>query len=397
LEIERKEIPLRLKRNNDLLGVDLSQEQVEKILQKIEIEKNTAETAFYIPTYRNDIEREVDLIEEVARGYGYDNLPVNDENVDIRFQQDDDMFAFRQLIASIMVRLGLSEAINYSFVRKDDLLPIAEVAIIPEVPYTLANPLNEELSVMRNSLLPSLVRNFVDSRKYSLVDLKLFELGAVFPFAYNKDDDYSNQVDHLGIVIGGKMTPTFLGDEIRDFDFFDLKGVVSGFLENLNIQFNISKIETDITSLCCNVIVNDVSVGVFGEFSKGFLTRLSCKERLYFAEFDLEKLFSVFNIDFKMKEISRMPSITEDMSFVINNDISHHMIVDLIQKQEISILNDIRIFDIYKGKNIPEGKKSVAYSLSYQDKKETLKLEEVNKYHEAIKKELRDKLDAEFR
>jgi len=275
LEAAKTEVPLRLKRNNDLLGLDLSQEQVDEILKKIEIERNSSGTGFHIPTYRNDLEREVDLIEEVARGYGYDNLPVNDETVDMRFQRDDDMFTFRKSVASIMVNLGLSEAINYSFVQKDDLLSIAEVAIVPGSPYTLANPLNEELSVMRNSLLPSLIRNFVNSSKYSLVDIKLFELGAVFPFAYNKDDDYSNQVDHLGIVLGGKNSPSFLGDEGREFDFFDIKGIISEFLESLNIQFNILKIETDITSLCCNVTVNDISVGVLGEFSSSFLARSS--------------------------------------------------------------------------------------------------------------------------
>jgi len=397
LKIERKEITLRLKRNNDLLGVILTQEQLDEILGRIEIEKNTAGTAFYIPAYRNDLEREVDLIEEVARGYGYDNLPVNDENVDIRFQQDDVMFTFRKQVSSIMVKSGLSEAINYSFVNKGDLLSLDEVVVIPEVPYTLANPLNEELSVMRNSLLPSLIRNFVNSSKYSIVDIKLFEVGAVFPFSYNKDDDYSNQVDHLGVVLGGKIAPSFVGDEVRDVDFYDLKGIVSGFLESLNIKFSIEKIENGITSLCCNVIVNDINIGVFGEFSSQFLTGFSCKERVYFLEFDLNKLFSVFKPDFKMQEIFRMPSITEDMSFVIDKNISHQRIIDLIKKQNISILNGIRIFDIYMGKKIPEGKKSVAYSLSYQDKKETLKLEEVNKYHEAIKKELREKLDAEFR
>ncbi|OVE73684.1 phenylalanine--tRNA ligase subunit beta [bacterium B13(2017)] len=384
----KKTIMLRTERCNKLLGIDLNDNEIENLLGKIEVIKDK-NNSFIIPGFRNDLDREVDLIEDVARIYGYVNIPENNEEITVQYKDHALLFDFKKQIRELMVRLGLSETINYSFVSSNDILNIDNFVISSDNGYVIENPLSPEQSIMRNSLIPGLLMNFVNSNNYKVSDIKIFELGAVFHDV--------NQREHLAIVQGGKILKSYLDEKEREFDFYDIKGMIEELFYMLNIPIEYKSIQNSMINYGYSVICDGKIIGVFGELTREFLKKYSCKERIFFGEFNIEDLLLFKNDKKKFVPICRFPFIIEDISFIIDENIKHKDIVEIILNKKIHILEKISIFDIYKGKNIPDGKKSVAYSITYRNRNGTLLLEEVNKIHESIKKDLKEKLNAKLR
>ena len=396
LHFKKRMVTLRSERCNKVLGLNLKEKEIASILKKIEIRKS-AKGEYAIPGYRNDIEKEIDLIEEVARVRGYENIYEHNEKVELKYIQNDPMYAARKRITDRMVSIGLNQVINYSFVSEKDLIQINGFLEKPEHPEKIANPLSPEQSVMRNSLLPGLMTNFVNSSNYKHTDIKLFEVGAIFPGRKGIADKESPQKNRLGFVLGGQVTPSFVGVPGRNFDFFDLKGILEELFKLLNVKPNFGELKEGFFDEGLSILVNGEVVGVLGLISESVLKKYDCKEKLYGAEMDIEGILGSRSGKVKYAPISRLPAITLDFSMLVDMKVTHQDIEQCINELSIPVLEKISIFDIYQGKNIPEGKKSLAYSLTYRDREKTLPLENANRLHEQIKNRLRERLQADFR
>ena len=392
----RRTIPLRADRCNKVLGLKLKESEITAVLKRIDLKKE--EKGLYsIPGYRNDLSSEIDLIEEVARVRGYENIFEHNEKVDIRYTQYSPLYDLRKKIADLLVRLGLHQVINYSFVQEKDILEIPGFITRPSQPERIANPLSPEQSVMRNSLLPGLVRNWVNSNNYKIQDLRFFEVGAVFPGKMHPEAESLPQNDHAAFLAGGSLSPSFVGSPGRVQDFFDIKGMVEQFLALLNIEAEFFGKNSGIFSQGFEIRIQDQVLGVFGEVASGFAKNYDCKEKVFAAEFSLQTLLKVHKTKISYVPLCRLPSIQLDFSMILEESVTHEKVVQIIRGMNNPLLEGIALFDIYKGNNIPAGKKSMAYSLTYRDREKTLELDTANAFHDQIKMKLKEQLNADFR
>ena len=392
----RRTIPLRVDRCNRVLGLKLKEGEITSVLKRIDIKKES-KGVYSVPGYRNDLSNEIDLIEEVARVRGYENIFEHNEKVEIRYAQYSPLFNLRRKIADLSVRLGLHQVINYSFVQEKDILEIPGFIAKPVLPEKIANPLSPEQSVMRNSLLPGLLRNWVVSNNYKLQNLKFFEVGAVFPGKMHPEAESLPQADHAAFLVGGLLEPFFVGTQSRQQDFFDIKGIVGQFLALLNIDATFSEKNLGIFSKGFEVRAGSDILGVFGEISSSFAKNYDCKERIFAAEFSVEALLKVHKKKISYVPLCRMPSIQLDFSMIVEESVTHEKVEQVIRGMNNPLLEGIALFDIYKGNTIPAGKKSMAYSLTYRDREKTLALDTANVFHDQIKNRLKEQLNADFR
>lgn len=392
----RRIIPLRAERCNKVLGLKLKEGEMTSVLKRIEIRKE--EKGLYsIPGYRNDLLTEIDLIEEVARVRGYENIFEHNEKVEIRYTQYAPVYELRKKIEDILVRLGLHQVINYSFVQERDILEIPGFIAKPFQSEKIANPLSPDMGVMRNSLIPGLVRNWVSSNNYKIQDLCFFEAGAVFPGKMLPETESLPQEDHAAFLVGGSLEPSFVGTPGRVQDFFDIKGIVEQFLALLNIKAEFSENNSGIFSKGFEIKAGNEVLGIFGELSPSFVRHYDCKEKVYAAEFFVHALSKVRNSKISFTPLCRLPSIQLDFSMIVDLSVTHEKVEQVIRGMNNPLLEGIALFDIYKGNNIPQGKKSMAYSLTYRDREKTLELDKANAFHDQIKMKLKEQLNADFR
>jgi phenylalanyl-tRNA synthetase beta chain len=391
-------LPLRLSYCNQRLGLSLQGKEMEEALSKLDI-KTVGKEQWSIPSYRNDLNGEVDLVEEVARIYGYDRIPENTETISFaRAEHPSPGYVLNTWVSEFLVGLGLCEAINYSFVAREDLLSIPPFLEVPEKPEILKNPLSPDQSVMRNSLLPGLLRNAINSRNYKLKNVQLFEVGSVFPGLTDANQD-ATQWSHLALVGSGELPSPFVGTPERFLDLFDMKGILEALFGFLRIEgLSFEPLKNDFFQHGLLIATpHQKNLGVFGQVSEKVVKSWGGKGTFFCVELSLEKIVTLLPPQKNYRAPIRFPSIVEDMSFIVDEKITHREIVSVMEALSISTLKTIQVFDIYQGKNIPADKKSMAYSLTYSDPDQTLKMETVHQLHEKIKQALVVKLNVEFR
>jgi phenylalanyl-tRNA synthetase beta chain len=380
-----------------VLGENIGEDRIREVLSRIGIESMKGQR-YRVPTFRHDLEREIDLVEEVARLHGYGRIPENTEVIEVGLVPENPVVQVRHRFRTICAASGLLEAVNYSFVGTDDLVSMEPLVSVPKRPWTLANPLTPDQAVMRNSLFSGLARNHVHSRNYRIPDLALFEVGGVFREALTDSAKLPrSQTDHGAFILGGKISKAGFDVSESTFDFFDAKGVVHSLFDRLGIDIEVRPVENAVFEKGFGVFAGEACLGCFGVVSVSLAKKYASKDSLYYGEFSLEAMARHFRQDSRYTPVPRFPFIREDMSFLVDDHVTHESILRVIENKKIPILENVSIFDIFKGKNIPKGKKSVAYSLTYRDPDSTLTSEDVKRRHEEIKKELSKALNAEFR
>lgn len=381
-------IPFRVERINQLIGTDLSLEEIKSLLNKLEIEvlENNGLSAVP-PHYRLDLEKEIDLVEEVARLYGYDKikmtLPKTSTWGALTNGQRIEKAAKEELLAS-----GVDEILTYSFVSKKDLDRIH----LPENSYLrkqveLINPLGEEFSVMRSSLIPNVLevlsRNF--NRKNQSV--RIFEMGSVFLPRENN------------LPIERKMLTVGVYGEHEDF--FTLKGVIESLLDGINVQNYYFEKETNAPTYhkgrCANIFVGEHLIGTVGELHPLVQEEYNIGTRTFIADLDFNIIMQLVVEDKRFSPIPKYPAVERDMAILVKDEVTSMQIENLVKASGGSILESVRMFDMYKGKQIPEGHKSVAYALIFRSEDKTLSDDEVNKVFDAILNKLEIELSAQLR
>lgn len=373
---------------NDFLGTNINVEDMVKMLNRLEMEVEVKdELIIKVPTFRQDVKIKEDVAEEIARLYGYDIIPTQKivgEAVEAEITKEQKMI---ETVKRTMVASSLYEAFTYSFYSPKvfDKINISKDSELRNA-INIANPLGEDFSIMRTTLIPSMLeamqRNILRDNK----EVGLFEIGKVY---LNIGKDLPDERYKLCVAIAG------------DVDFYNLKGIIENLIEALSVDKAEFERETNNPIFhpgrCAKLLVRKKNAGVLGEVHPDVLENYDLETRVYIAEIDLPTLFEAAKLDKKYKPLPKYPAVLRDMALLVKDEVEVKKIEDIMLKQGKGIIEEIRLFDVYKGKQIPEGFKSVAYSIIYRAEDRTLTDEEINKVHNSIVKELEEKLDAKLR
>ncbi|KAJ50758.1 phenylalanyl-tRNA synthetase beta chain [Clostridium tetanomorphum] len=376
---------------NRFLGTDISKENMREYLNRLELKTEIKDDILNItvPTFRCDINIKEDVAEEIARIYGYNNIPTTILNSSSEKGGKSKKQNLDDNVIEALTGSGLNQSISYSFVSPkvfDQILLPADSVLRNVV--KIKNPLGEDYSIMRTTTIPSILealgRNFSRNNE----EARLFEIGKIY---LPKDDENKLPEERNIITIG----------LYGNVDYLDLKGVVENVIEHLGIQGSIFQRESESSAFhpgkTAKLYIKKDLIGVLGEIHPDVADNYGIEERCYVAELNLDILYNHSNLDRKYKVLPKFPAVSRDIALLVDDEILVQDIEDIIVKQGGKMVEKVKLFDIYKGKQIPEGKKSVAYSILYRLENKTLTDEEVNKVHDKIVRTLENRLGAQLR
>ncbi|MBZ0311369.1 phenylalanine--tRNA ligase subunit beta [Clostridium butyricum] len=376
---------------NKFLGTDLSKEEMKRCLDSVDLftEIDGDNLVVTASTFRIDIGIREDIAEEIARIHGYDVIPATIFSVSTSREPK----YRKRLLDDKMVMLatgsGLNQSISYSFVSPKvfDKICVPEDSELRNV-VKIKNPLGEDYSVMRTSTLPSMMeclgRNYSRNNSYA----RLFEMGKV----YIKNEDENKLPIERNILTIGMY---------GDCDYLDLKGAVENIVEGLGIKNAKYERESENVSYhpgkTAKLVIGKNIAGTLGEVHLDVTENYGIDESCYVAELNLDVLYEAADMDRKYKALPKFPAVTRDIALLVDDAVLVQEIEDCIRKAGGNIVEKVQLFDIYKGKQIPEGKKSIAYAIAYRDENKTLQDKDVNKVHDKILRSLEYKLGATLR
>ena len=395
-------VKLRPKRVNNILGTDLTAEQMDDFLTSIEfqVDRNGDNISVVVPAFRPDVEREIDLIEEIARLYGYDNIPVTVPVGGIQPESAADRRSnFRAKMGTALTACGLTEVVNYSFHSPDafDALQLEEDSKYRRV-LRIRNPISENQSVMRTTLIPGLLANIQHNLNRRISDLQIFEIGRVFH--PKNENEQPNEPTLVSGVITGLSGSQLWNQPTRPADFFDIKGIVEAFLDEIGIrgyQFRPTSHPSIQSGRGADVILGDMALGALGELSRKVLDSHDIEQDVYIFELDSDKLLenSTSAVDFQ--PLSVFPSVLRDLAVIVAHDIPASQMEESIISAGGELVESVALFDVYSGEQIPANMRSLAYSIEYHSPARTLTDDEVDEAHGKIVSALAEKFGAELR
>jgi phenylalanyl-tRNA synthetase beta chain len=385
-----------------ILGVDISLEECLRYLRGLQydVEKLDEGTLRVLtPPHRLDIqEGPADLIEDIARLYGYDRLPATLLADRLPAQATNAPLQFEEQVRDLLVNLGLQEVITYSLTTREQ-----EAKLGKELDgyVTLLNPINNERVDMRQRLLPSVLDRARENLKYT-GDVRMFEVGTVYlPREGQRLPDEQRRV---AMVMLGNRHPDYWGDADRapaPLDFFDLKGVVEGMVDGLHltaVRYGPGDASELHPARSAALIAADHRAGSFGQLHPRVAQAMGFADRQVFAaEFDLEFLAGAVPERHLYRPISIYEVVLQDIAVVIPEEMPAERVTGEIRQAGGDLLRKVSLFDVYRGESIPAGKKSLAFALTYQASDRTLSDKEVAKTHEKIERHLVHKLGAQIR
>jgi phenylalanyl-tRNA synthetase beta chain len=398
-----RNIPLRNSRVRDMLGKDIVPSEAVQILESLEMTVSKGDDLHYRvtpPTFRVDISREIDLIEEIARLHGYDRIPVTQPAISILSMEQDRRKILEERIRTLLNGYGYSEVITYSFIPAtavDDLgLPAGDAR---RTIVTIRNPLTEEQSVMRTTMIYSLLDTMRKNANAGCFDLKLFEIGRTY---------LARQAGMLPVEknrIGGLLTGARY-DHCWHYsgiaaDFFDLKGCLEGLFEHMKVAS--VKFRPDLQEpflhpgRSCGIMIGEDVIGFLGEVHPDVLTRMGLKNRVMVFEMDLDVLAGNFSGALSYRDISKFPASSRDVAFLISRDRTVEEIFKFSLDMHEELLENVLVFDVYEGKGVPEGMTSLGLRFSYRAHDRTLTDQDIGQAHNAIVRRIMEKSGAKIR
>ena len=379
-----------------LIGQEIDKETIKNILASLEI-KISSETegglGLTIPSYRVDVQREADIIEEILRVYGYNNIKFSHKlNSSISFNSNKDIY-LENIIANQLTSLGFNETMANSL-TKEDYISFSK-NLKTEFNVSMLNPLSNDLKVLRQSLLFSGLESISYNLNRKNNSLKLYEFGKT----YHKYDHGYQEDKHLTIFISGARTKDTWTNPSQNSDFFYLKGIIRSILERIGVSnLKTSPIKTDVFSEGIVFSLGKKKLVEFGVVSKQIRKEFGIKQEVLFADFDWSTILSISgNKKIKVSNLTKFPSVKRDLALLLDEKVTFKEIYDLAFQSERNLLKDVDLFDVYQGDKLPEGKKSYAVSFVLQDKNKTLEDRQIDKIMQKLQQSFEKNLQAVLR
>lgn len=394
--IETKKVNLSVRKVENILGIQISSEEITDILKPLEfkvLEADACKVSLQIPTFRVDVTREIDVIEEIGRLFGYNNVPMTLPAVGILTNEIDSGREFISNLKRVFISSGFFEAINYSF-ENPDLLRMFN----PSDTINILNPLTNESCAMRNSMLPGLIKSVKTNLSHQVEDVRLFEYGKIF-LPQGKEQLPKEEV-RFSAVATGKKDPEVWSNE--DFGFFDLKNIFTQGVGSILLRKKIVFVKNDNIQFLhpgksAAVSVDDKEFGVIGELHPDYSDKLGIDKKVYILDVNVNTLTELYeSCSYCFKPIPRFPSIRRDISFVVSKDVTAGQMIDKV-KDVSNLVEDANVFDIFEGSRLEINKKSVGISILIRSKNKTLTDEDANKVQNLAISELNSSLGAEIR
>ncbi|MDD6255774.1 MAG: phenylalanine--tRNA ligase subunit beta [Eubacteriales bacterium] len=386
-------LDVRVSRINKVLGTDIPGQDMADIFRSLEMEAELNGDIIHVvpPTVRQDLNIEEDYVEEVARMYGYDRLPVTLPAGGSAASMTKNE-TIRGKAREILTAYGLDEILTYSFVSPEsvDKVNVSETDLMHRNFVKIINPLGEDTSVMRTMLIPSMMSTLERNNARGNKAVRLFEIGKIFNDSKINCDGMPAEADGLCIGIYGGGA-----------DFFVLKGYIEGLLDHLGIRDAEFSAESGLATYhpgrCANIISNGEMIGTMGQIRPDVAERYGISEEVYCCELLFSVIIGQTNTEIIYKALPKYPAVTRDIAMTVDEKITVRELEDEIRAEGGNILESIELFDVYRGIQIAPGKKSVAFALTYRVPDRTLTDDEVSSRQHKIVESLETKFGAELR
>jgi phenylalanyl-tRNA synthetase beta chain len=393
-KVSMPEIEITVEKINSLLGTDVSENEMVKILDKLNFKHTKKGDAYVVipPSYRVDIERLVDVAEEVARLYGYDNIQTTIPEIKADSEAVSGLQKQIRIVKQIFKTLGFNEVINYSFLN-DKFLNIFD----DESKFVkLQNPISEDMNTLRTFVFPGVISSIKYNYNQGFKSSRLFEVASTF---IKNEDNLPVQKTNLSFGQVGSFWKQIWNNKLDSDNFFMVKGVVEHLLASFKLNFSFVRSEREFLhpGRSAEIMIDNKSYGFFGELHPDTAEKIDFNESLYICEIFLEELVELIDkVDYKYTAFSKFPSVNKDVSVIVDESIFSGDILNAI-KQTNDLIENVELLDVYKGKGVEDGMVSLMFRIYYSDVNKTLTDEETNESLNEIIEMLKDKFGAKLR
>ncbi len=397
LTVEPAVVSITLEKLNNVIGTNLTVQDVEAIFERLQFTVNVEENVITVtaPTRRGDIKIEEDLIEEVARLYGYDNIPKTLPIGSATPGKLSDYQEKRRIVRQYLEGAGLYQAVTYSLTSEEKA---AQFALEKRDFIRLAMPMSEDRSILRLSIMPQLLEVVKYNSARQNDSLAVYETGAVF--LANGNEVLPEEQEHLAGAITGLWHSHSWQGEKKAVDFYVLKGILEGLFAKLGLADSVTYVQAKVDNMhpgrTAEILLNGQRIGFVGQVHPTMQKELDLKDT-YVFELSLKAVLEEATAPLRYEAIPRFPSITRDIALVVDKETVSGVLKDIIETAGGKLLKEVSVFDLYEGDRMEEGKKSIAYSLKYMDPERTLTDEEVTKVHAQVLEALKEKAGAVLR
>jgi phenylalanyl-tRNA synthetase beta chain len=395
-KIEDFSVVLNFENVKKIIGQEIPRETIKKILVSLDIKVTSVSDSslgLIIPAFRVDVQREIDVIEEILRVYGYNNINFSNKlNATISNSSRTEDYKVQNVIATQLNSLGFHEMMANSLTTPD-YISLSE-NLREEYNVAILNPLSNDLSVMRQSLLFSGLEavSYNINRRNS--DLKLFEFGKT----YHKHPSNYEELKHLSLFVSGNKIAESWTTTEKPSDFFLFKGYIKAVLSRLGIaKMQHKPMTSDVFAEGIAIMVGNTVLVEFGTVKKSILKHFDIKQDVLYADFDWGTILKLLSNKIKFTEIPKYPEVRRDLALLLDDSVTFDQIYALARQSEKGVLKDINLFDVYQGTNLPEGKKSYAVSFIIQDNTKTLNDSQIEKIMEKLIGTFQTELGASLR
>lgn len=398
--IENKIVSFDYERCNKLIGDNLSVEMVNSILENLDIKivsTNGTQVELDIPAYRIDVTREADVVEEVLRIYGFNNVPIPEKlNSSITRFIKPDVEKVQNVISEMLVGMGFSEALNNSLTKSEYSVKLGGDVVRADRNVEMLNPLSQDLDVMRQSLLFNVMEMVAHNQNRQNSDLKLYEYGKT----YHKFDTEYKENKRLVVALTGRKEQESWNSSKEKNTFYTIKGTALAIFKRLGMDGMLKEksLKNSLLQDGVSLYVLKNKVGEIGWASPQMKKHFGIKNDVFVADLDWDAILDSLKFTkIKFTELPKTFAVRRDFSLLLDTKISFSEITEIANNCDRKILKEVGLFDVYEGKNLEEGKKSYAVSFKFQDAEKTLKDQQVDAVMDKIRGQLEAKLNAQLR
>lgn len=400
-KIENFKVAFSLRSCDQLIGKQLEAETIKNILTALGIEileEGKDALLLSVPPFKVDVQREQDIVEEVLRIYGYNNIEIPTAlHSSLTYGEKPDKGKVQEVVSQLLTGNGFSEIMGLSLTRAEYAEKLD--SLDPALNVTMMNPLSTDLNALRQTLLFGGLETIVYNQNRRKADLKLYEFGKTYQVVKNQQELQYIETKHLSIFITGSKQVENWNSKPENVNFYTLKGTVLAVLERLNIRVTAKEYSGDLFSQGMQLNWNKKKLVEFGNVSRSLLKLMDSKQEVFYADFNWDVVLEAIVADKSLmySEVPKFPEVRRDLALLIDNTVQFEQLQQLAYQAEKNLLKEVSLFDVYQGDKLPAGKKSYALSFILQDETATLTDKQIEKIMEKLMKTYQEKVGAEIR